>query len=81
MRGIKNLQHISTQKSIHRPPPTPARPQQCFLHILKLQYQLFTARKRSLGQCNIFASVCLFAVRYGQHAGGTHPTGMHSCLF
>ena len=20
------------------------------------------------------------AQRYGQHAGGTHPTGMHSCL-
>ena len=23
---------------------------------------------------------CQHAVRYGQHTGGTHPTGMQSCL-
>ena len=62
---------------------------------------LFTVRKRSLGQGNIFAPVChsvhrggawagtppgkysprqvVHAGRYGQQAGGTHPTGMHSC--
>ena len=79
---------------------------------------LFTARKQSLGQGNIFRSVCqefcprggstwagtppqvgpgtppsrpgtpprtrypppgaVHAGRYGQQAGGTHPTGMHS---
>ena len=67
-----------------------------------------TARKRSLGQGNIFAPVChsvhrgevpgqvppqagthppwqvhppgaVHAGRYGLQAGGTHPTGMHSC--
>ena len=66
------------------------------------------ARKRSLGQGNIFSSVCqefcsqggstwagtpgqvhppdsytppgaVHAGRYGQQAGGTHPTGMHFC--
>ena len=70
----------------------------------------FIARKRSLGQDNIFAPVChsvhyggvsasvhvgirthprdqtppppggVHAVRYGHQAGGTHPTGMHSCI-
>ena len=61
---------------------------------------LFTARKRSLGQGNMFTGVCLSTG--GMHgpgvhgpgvcvwrrpppptatgAGGTHPTGMHSCL-
>ena len=74
-------------------------------------YRIFTARKRSLGQGNIFRSVsrilstggslpqCMLgypweetlppqrrhppnaehAGRYGQRAGGTHPTGMQSC--
>ena len=78
---------------------------------------VFTARKRSLGQGNIFSSVCQEfcsqggglpqcmlgyhpprsrhpppnqappwtkhppAGRYGQQAGGMHPTGMQSCLF
>ena len=87
---------------------------------------VFTARKRSLGQGNIFSSVCqefctwgglsqcmlgyhippgadllppeqtppgtsppgsrhppcaVHAGRYGQQAGGMHPTGMQSCLF
>ena len=23
----------------------------------------------------------VYAGRYGQQAGGTHPTGMHTCLF
>ena len=41
------------------------------------------------GQGNIFRSVCqefcshpeaVHAGRYGQQAGGTHPTGMHTCL-
>ena len=74
---------------------------------------LFTARKRSLGQGNIFTNVCqefcsrggggggsdplragipppfpgkadpplcaVHAGRYGQQAGGMHPTGMQSC--
>ena len=69
---------------------------------------IFTARKRSLGQGNIFAPVChsvhsgggvpgqvprdkvhppgpgtppgaVHTGRYGQQAGGTHHTGMHSC--
>ena len=62
------------------------------------------ARKRSLGQGNIFMGVCQefysqgagsasvhagiphtppgakHAGRYGQRAGGTHPTGMQSCF-
>ena len=42
-----------------------------------------------LGQGNIFRRVCqefcshpgaVHAGRYGQQAGGTHPTGMHTCL-
>ena len=44
-------------------------------------------RKRSLGQGNVFTPVChsapppeLNTTGYGQQAGGTHPTGMHSCL-
>ena len=57
---------------------------------------IFTARKRSLGQGNIFTSVCQeFCSREGvpgpggcletppgtaTAAGGTHPTGTHSCL-
>ena len=63
---------------------------------------IFTARKRSLGQGNIFSSVCqefcsqggvclsecwdttplraVHAGRYGQQAGGMHPTGMQSCF-
>ena len=70
---------------------------------------LFTTRKPSLGQGNIFSSVCQefcpqrgstlagtppsrytpwagtppgssACKRYGQQAGGTHPTGMHSCF-
>ena len=41
-----------------------------------------------LGQGNIFRSVCqefcshpgaVHAGSYGQQAGGTHPTGMHTC--
>ena len=41
------------------------------------------------GQGNIFRSVCqefcshpgaVHAGRYGQQAGGTHPTGMHTCM-
>ena len=73
-------------------------------------FLIFTARKRSLGQGNVFTSVCdsvhregvsapLYAgihtplantpkadtppssdtMGYGQQAGGTHPTGMHTC--
>ena len=73
------------------------------LHILKHVYIsmelqkfiLITARKRSLGQGNIFTSVCHsfcpgggsasggwqtpLPIGYGQRAGGTHPTGVHSC--
>ena len=57
---------------------------------------VITAHKRSLGQGNIFRSVCqefcpqggclLGGVPGGDPpgtataAGGTHPTGMHSCL-
>ena len=75
---------------------------------------IITAHKRSLGQGNIFTSVChsfcpqgrgvsaprarglhpgglhhgrlgrlpslLETTGYGQRAGGTHPTGMHSCF-
>ena len=42
-----------------------------------------------LGQGNIFRSLCqefcshpgaVHVGRYGQQAGGTHPTGMHTCL-
>ena len=72
-----------------------------------IRSKVFTDRKRSLGQGNIFAPVCHsvhregsasvhagipppwsrhppgadHAGRYGQRAGGTHPTGMQSCLF
>ena len=31
------------------------------------------------GACMVF-SVFLDTMRYGQLAGGTHPTGMHSCF-
>ena len=62
--------------------------------------QIFTARKRSLGQGNMFTPVCHSVYRGGlvpgvagpggggclvetpptaTAAGGTHPTGMHSC--
>ena len=73
---------------------------------------IVTTRRRSLGQGNIFTSVChsfcphggsvsgggsvstvgstsrgvrqtsppLHAMRYGQQAGGTHPTEMNACL-
>ena len=43
-----------------------------------------------LGQGNIFRSVCqqfcshpgaVHAGRYGQQAGGTHPTEIHTCLY
>ena len=43
-----------------------------------------------LGQGNIFRSVCqefcshpgaVQAGRYGQQAGGMHPTGMHTCFY
>ena len=61
---------------------------------------IFTARKRSLGQGNVFTPVChdqegsassgvgqtpppprdtWYTMGYGQQAGGTLPTGMHSC--
>ena len=55
---------------------------------------LITARKRSLGQGNVFTPVSFCSrggggggwqtplsdtTGYGQQAGGTHPTGMHSC--
>ena len=70
--------------------------------------QFFTARKRSLGQGNVFTAVShsvhggraglypggggsmhsggwaypqLDATVYGQRAGGTHPTVMHSFCF
>ena len=51
-------------------------------------YHLVTARKRSLGQGNMFTPVCHSVHRGGAWwrpsrtataAGGTHPTGMHSC--
>ena len=97
--------------------------------ILQKRFSFITACKRSLGQGNIFSSVCqefcsqegvpgqvhpppsrytpgqvhpsgqvhpptrkvhplgqvpppraVHAGKYGQQAGGTHPTGMHSCL-
>ena len=63
---------------------------------------LVTARKRSLGQGNVFTSVCQEfcpggevgggevytplgrplsdTTGYSQQAGGTHPTGMHTCF-
>ena len=54
---------------------------------------IITARKRSLGPGNMFTGVCLSTGGGGVHgpggcmvpptataAGGTHPTGMHSCL-
>ena len=48
----------------------------------------FIPSATKLGQGNIFRSVCqefcshpgaMHAGRYGQQAGGTHPTGMHTC--
>ena len=32
------------------------------------------------GACVVFFSVFSDTMRYGQLAGGTHPTGMHSCF-
>ena len=59
--------------------------------------RLFTARKRSLGQDNIFTAVCVSKgggglpdrdppgqrppYAYGKGMGGTHPTGMHPFYF
>ena len=102
----------------HLPPPCMPPPQRIprdadnewTVHIL-LECMLVTTRKRSLGQGNIFTSLChsvhkgggvpgqvppspgqvhhpprytppgaVHAGRYGQQAGGTHPTGMHSCF-
>ena len=56
--------------------------------------EIVTARKRSLGQDNVFAPVCHCSqaigvasqhasqdtVEYGEQASSIHPTGMHSCL-
>ena len=57
--------------------------------------KIFIARKRSFGQGNMFTGVCLSTGGGGAWsrgvpggdppptataAGGTHPTGMHSCL-
>ena len=55
------------------------------------QKYVITTRKRSLGQGNVFTPVCdSFCSRGGgvkgipplgrSQAGGTHPTGMHSCI-
>ena len=33
------------------------------------------------GVCMVFFSVFSDTMRYGQLAGGTHPTGMHSCSY
>ena len=63
------------------------------LNLFTSRHQIFTARKRSLGQGNIFTGVCLSKGWCGRpspqadippketatEAGGTHPTGMHSC--
>ena len=75
-----------------------------FIHGLNVYILLiFTARKRSLGQGNVFTRVLLLCSQgdlhpggsasggglgrpplptrtmgYGQQAGGTHPTGMHT---
>ena len=38
-----------------------------------------TTRKRSLRQGNVFTGVCL-STGEGRQAGGTHPTGVLSCL-
>ena len=57
-----------------------------------IHYLIFTARKRSLGQGNVFTSGCHSVhgggggdpapgtTRYGERAGGMHPTGMHPCI-
>ena len=55
---------------------------------VKPKSRFIIARKRSLGQCNIFTGVCLSTwgcawwrpPRTATAAGGTHPTGMHSCI-
>ena len=54
-------------------------------------YLFITARKRSLGQGNIFTPVCHSVhtgvpggappPRTATAMGGTHTTGMHSCFF
>ena len=33
------------------------------------------------GRTSLHPQPPLDTIRYGQQAGGTHPTGMHSCLF
>ena len=55
------------------------------------EISIITARKRSLGQGNIFTPVCHSVhtpirhppprdtTGYGQQEGGTHPTLMHTC--
>ena len=78
----------------------------CYVWIVDRKQEFITARKRSLGQGNIFTPVC-HSVHRGDAwfrggawswgglvpggclvetppgtataAGGTHPTGMHSC--
>ena len=67
-------------------------------HIFAIQHPVVTARKRSLGQGNVFTGVCpqgrggsacgesaISGVEQTSHfgtkkAGGTHPTGILSCL-
>ena len=65
---------------------------ECFLVLffLLLFSAPFLPPATKLGQDNIFRSVCqefcshpgaVHVGRYGLQADGTHPTGMHSCLF
>ena len=52
-------------------------------------HSFFLPPATKLGQGNIFRSVCqelcshpgvVHTGRYGQQAGGTHPTGLHPCF-
>ena len=62
--------------------------QRWFVYNAFLFLKQFLPPATKLGQGNIFRSVCqefcshqgaVHAGRYGQQAGGTHPTGMHTC--
>ena len=59
--------------------------------LIEVSTSIVIAHKRSLGQGNVFTPVCDSVhkegvsvqggslSRDGGRAGGTHPTGMHSC--
>ena len=85
MQMISSLYPTNEKTLSHRENTAKCQPiftYHCIVKKSKLEClgRFFTARKRSLGQGNVFytcLSVILFTV--ATEAGATHPTGMHTC--